>query len=344
MQPGLSSRFPEALTEVLQGRHLSGELMRAVMAEIMTGARGEAEVAGLLVALRLKGETAEEIAAAASVLREHMVRLETGRDDLLDTCGTGGDERGTLNISTAAALVVAGAGVPVVKHGNRAVSSRSGSADVLTSLGVAVEGDGRAAQHCLDGAGLAFCFAPHFHPAMSRVAPVRRQLRARTLFNCLGPLANPAGAPCQLIGVGRAEWLDPLAGAVARLGTRCTFLVHGRDGLDEVSLAAPTLVREVRGHTVLAREWTADDFGLEGCRLEDLLVSGPEQSASLIRGILEGRQVPATRTVLANAAAALVAVGRVRTLREGVACATEAVAAGRARRALERLASCSHGA
>src|SRR5262245_49236322 len=193
----------------------------------------------------MKGETAEELAAAAAVLREAMVKLPAARGGVLDTCGTGGDGTGTFNISTAAALVAAAAGVPVVKHGNRAVSGNSGSADVLAALGVRVEGDGAFARRCLERAGLAFCFAPYFHPALRHVAAVRRRLGIGTLLNCLGPLANPAGAAYQLLGVGRPELLDRMAGALARLGTGRALVVCGRDGLDEVSLGGPTLVREV---------------------------------------------------------------------------------------------------
>src|SRR5713101_4607684 len=210
--------------------------MRGAMREIMAGTWDDAQIAAFLVALRMKGEIGEEIAAAASVLRENMVRLDTGGNEVLDTCGTGGDGSGTFNISTAAALVAAGAGVLVVKHGNRAASGRSGSADVLAALGVPVDSDLRWAQRCLEHAGFAFCFAPHFHPAMRHVAGARKRLGFRTLFNCLGPLANPAGACYQLIGVGHLDWLDPLADAVRRLGTRRTLLVYGSDGMDEVSL------------------------------------------------------------------------------------------------------------
>jgi anthranilate phosphoribosyltransferase len=295
----------------------------------------------VLVALHMKGETAAELAAAAAVLREHMVRLDTGGAAVLDTCGTGGDGTGTFNISTAAALVAAGAGVPVVKHGNRAVSGRSGSADVLTALGVAVEGDAAHARRCLDAAGLAFCFAPHFHPALRHVAAVRRRLGVRTVFNCLGPLANPAGAAHQLLGVGRPELLDPLAGALALLGTRRALLVCGRDGLDEVSLSGPTLVREVCGGRVRAWEWTPDDFGLGPCALDELRADGPAESAAVVRAVLDGQGGPARRVVLANAAAALLAAERAATPAEGVALAEEALTAGRARRVLERLVACS---
>jgi anthranilate phosphoribosyltransferase len=333
--------FAEVLTSLLEHRHLSEAVMDQVMDDLVCGRCGEAETAALLVALRMKGETAEEIAAAAAVLRRHMVRLETGRPDTLDTCGTGGDASSTFNVSTAAALVAAACGVPVVKHGNRAASSKSGSADVLAALGVRVDGDAAVARRCLDEAGLAFCFAPHFHPALRHLAPLRRRLQVRTLFNCLGPLGNPAGASYQLLGVGQARWLEPLAGALARLGTRRALLVCGRDGLDEVSLAAPTQVREVRGGRVSAWEWTPEDFGLAPCTLEEVRADGPEQSAAVIRGVLDGRDGPALRFVLANAAAALLAAERVATPPQGVAVALEAIDSGRARQVLERLIACS---
>jgi anthranilate phosphoribosyltransferase len=337
VNPPASNVVGELLPALIERRHLSADQMRGLMQDLMAGRCGEAETAALLVALRMKGETAAEIAAAASVLREHMVPLSTGREDVLDTCGTGGDGTGTFNISTATALVAAGAGVPVVKHGNRAVSSTSGSADVLAALGVAVEGDVSWARRCLDEAGLAFCFAPHFHPAMRHVGPVRRRLAVRTIFNCIGPLANPAGAAYQLLGVGQAELLDPLAQALALLGTRRALLVCARDGLDEVSLSAPTRVREVRGGQVTAWEWEPGDFGLEACSLADLRVAGPAESAGMIRSVLEGRPGPATRVVLANAAAALLASDRVGNLREGVARAGEALASGQAAGVLARL-------
>jgi anthranilate phosphoribosyltransferase len=335
------SRFPEILATVIDGRELSDEQMRSAMNEMMAGRSSEAETAALLVALRMKGETSAEIAAAVAVLRDNMVRFETGCDSVLDTCGTGGDGTGTFNISTAAALVAAGAGVPVVKHGNRAVSSRTGSADVLAALGVSVEGDAAWARRCLDRAGLAFCFAPHFHPALRHVGQVRRRLGVRTLLNLLGPLANPAGATYQLLGVGRLELLDTLAGALTQLGTQRALLVCGRDGLDEVTLSAPTVVREVRGHAMRAWEWTASDFGLEPCSLADLRVDGPEESAARIRDILAGRPGPATRVVIANAAAALLAAERVATLADGVTRARESLTSGRARLVLERLVACA---
>lgn len=341
MDVTVSFPFTETLAQLMRGRDLSEAQVRQVVGDMVAGRCGDAETAALLVALRMKGETAEEIAAAAAVLREHMVVLETGRDGVLDTCGTGGDGAGTLNISTAAALVAAGAGVPVVKHGNRSASSRSGSADVLAALGVTIEGDLRATRRCLDEAGLAFCFAQHFHPALRHVGPIRRRLGVRTLFNCVGPLCNPAGAAYQLLGVGWPELLDPLAGALARLGTRRALLVCGEDGLDEVSLSGPTRVREVRGRQVVGWEWTPDDFGLEPCTPAELRVGGPEESAARIRDVLAGQPGPATRIVLANAAAALVAAERVTTPAEGAELARAAIADGRARLVLERLIVCS---
>jgi anthranilate phosphoribosyltransferase len=260
---------------------------------------------------------------------------------VLDTCGTGGDGAGTFNISTSAALVVAAAGVPVVKHGNRAMSSRSGSADVLAVLGVTVDSPALATRACLERVGMIFCLATAFHPAMRAVGALRRRLGVRTVFNCLGPLANPAGAAYQLIGVGRPEWLDRMAGALARLGTRHALLVCGRDGLDEVSLSAPTLVREVRGGQVSAYEWTPDDFELAPCRLEELTADGPEASAALVRQAVEGREGPAYRITLANAAAALLAAEKVATPAEGVALASAVVAAGGAARVLADLAEAS---
>jgi anthranilate phosphoribosyltransferase len=329
------------MVALIERRDLGEEQMRAAMREVMSGNWPEAETAALLTALRMKGESAAELAAAAGVLREHMIRLETGRDDVLDTCGTGGDGTRTFNISTASALVAAGAGVPVVKHGNRSASSRSGSADALAALGVNVQTDAAVARRCLDRAGLAFCFAPHFHPVMRQVAGLRLRLGIRTLFNCLGPLANPAEAPYQLLGVGRAEWLDPLAGALAKLGVRHAFLVHSSDGLDEVSLSATTLVREVHRGIVRQCEWTPRDFGLTSCSLNELQVEGPEESAEAIRAILSGAAGSCTRVVIANASAALLAAERVGTLAEGVQAATEAIASGRARRVLENLVKAS---
>ncbi len=341
MMGGVLPWFVRTLSTLLERQELTAEQMRQMMTAMMDGTCGSIETAAFLTALRMKGETSAEIACAATVLRDHMVCFPTGRDDVLDTCGTGGDGSATFNISTATAFVVAGSGVPVVKHGNRAMSSRSGSADVMAVLGVKCSGDVAFARRCLDRAGLAFCLAPAFHPALQHVGPVRQRLGVRTLFNCLGPLANPAGAPYQLLGVGRVEWLDLLAGALATLGTRHALLVCGRDGLDEVTLSAPTLVREVCAGRITAREWTPADFALEPCALDELRVDDPEQSAALIRQILSGTPGGPTRVVLANAAAALLAADRVRSLPEGVEQARHSIRSGRAARVLEQLVACA---
>jgi anthranilate phosphoribosyltransferase len=336
--------FGPTLARLLDRRDLTGEQMGEVMRGLLAGACGEVETAALLVALRMKGETEDELASAAAVLREHAAPLELpGRTaaELLDTCGTGGDGTGTFNISTATALVVAGCGVPVVKHGNRSVSSSSGSADVLAALGVTVDAAPQAARRCLERAGLAFCLSTRYHTAQRHVGAVRRRLGARTLFNFLGPLLNPARAGYQLLGVGRADWLGRMAAALARLGTRRAFLVCGRDGLDEVTLSGPTLVREVRGGAVRELEWLPEDFGLAPCGLDELRVSGIEASAAVIRSVLAGQDGPALRIVLANAAAALLAAERVGGLVEGVARAREAILSGKAAEALAGLVALS---
>jgi anthranilate phosphoribosyltransferase len=329
----------ELLETLIARRVLSDAALRGALQDIMAGRCGDAETAAFLVALRMKGETAGEIAAAAQVLREHMIRWDPGRDDVLDTCGTGGDGAGTFNISTAAALVIAGSGVPVVKHGNRSVSSSSGSADVLAALGVKIDGDAIHAQRCLREAGFAFCFAPQFHPALRHVAQVRRQLGVPTIFNCLGPLANPAGAQRQLLGVGRLDLLDRLAGALAKLGTQRALLVCGADGLDEVSLSAPTQVRDIRAGAVSSLVWTPDDFGLAPCTLAELGAADANVSARTVERVLGGEASAAARITIANAAAGLLAAERVTSLRDGVALAQETLASGRARMVLEKLRS-----
>jgi len=287
--------------------------------------------------LRIRGETPGEIATAARTLREQMIRLVPVSGPVVDTCGTGGDDLGTFNISTAAAFVVAGAGLPVVKHGNRAVSSRSGSADVLRALGVPIDSGVEWAHRCLDRIGFAFCFAPHFHPGMAHVAALRRKLGIRTIFNLLGPLANPAGADYQLIGVGSVELFETLTGAVAELGPRRTILVCGHDGLDEVSLAGPTRVHIVEGEQYRSEEWTRKDFGLDPVHPQDIRADGPEESAAIIRRVLDGEPGPAMRIVLANAAAAMFAANAVKNLREGVDRAEQSIRSGKAKRVLEQM-------
>lgn len=325
------------MSALLAGRELEVDSVTAAFRDLLAGRVDDARAAAFLTALRMKRETGTEIAAAAAVLREQMIRLVPVSAPVLDTCGTGGDDSGTFNISTATALVVAACGVPVVKHGNRAVSSRSGSADVLRELGVGIEAGPEWAQRCLDRIGFAFCFAPHFHAGMKNVAKLRQDLGIRTIFNLLGPLANPAMADYQLLGVGKRELLDPLSAAVARLGARRTVIVSGDDGLDEVSLAAPTIVRVIEGDTFTTTVWTVDDFGLDPVPLDRIRADGPASSASIIRDVLNGTESPAQRIVLANAAAALWTAERAATLAEGVELARNAVEGGLAKSVLERL-------
>jgi anthranilate phosphoribosyltransferase len=329
--------FPELFASLLAGHDLPAAQVTDAVRDLVAGRVDEARGAAFLTALRLKGETADEIASAALVLREQMVRLVPVSGPVLDTCGTGGDESGTFNISTAAALVACGAGVPVVKHGGRAVSSKSGSADVLRELGVPIEAGPEWAQKCLDRYGFAFCFAPQFHRGMAHVAELRRKLGVRTLFNLLGPLANPASAPYQLLGVGKPELLDPLAAALAQLGVRQAVLVCSADGLDEVSLAASTMVRVVRGSEYESREWSPSEFGLSAVTTQSIRAKDATESAALIRGVLAGEDGPARRIVVANAAAALWAAEAVSTLRDGVAKAEAAIASGAPRALLAAL-------
>ncbi|OWK43600.1 anthranilate phosphoribosyltransferase [Fimbriiglobus ruber] len=329
--------FSDLFAELLAGKDLDPGRVTEAFRDLLSGRVDESLAAALLTALRIKGESADEIAAAATALREQMIRLVPVSSPVVDTCGTGGDETGTFNISTAAALVTAAAGVPVVKHGNRAVSSRSGSADVLRELGVNIEAGPVWAQKCLERYGFAFCYAPQFHPGMAHVNKLRKKLGVRTLFNLLGPLANPASADYQLLGVGKADLLDPLAGAVARLGTHRAILVCAFDGLDEVSLATPTMVRVVEGDEFRVEEWTPADFGLASVALADIRADGPAASAAIVRSVLENKDGPSRRMILANAAAALFAAGAVPTLRAGVERADEAVRSGAAGRVLEHL-------
>jgi len=337
--PWFAALFPR-----LVERHpVSADQVADFVSRLISGDADPLEASACLTAWRMKGETAEELATAAQVMRQWMVPMDRRFiGDALDTCGTGGDGSSSFNISTAVALVVAGAGVPVVKHGNRAVSSRSGSADVLVELGVPIESGVTWSGHCLETIGFAFCFAPHFHPAMATVAPLRRRLGVRTMFNLLGPLANPAGAAYQLLGVGIAELLDPLAGALARLGGKQAYLVHGQDGLDEVSLNAPTSYRHVRDGQVESGEWHARDFELAPVSPAELHADGPTQSAQHIRDILAGVQNGPRRIVLANAAVALLTAERVSHLHAGVALAVESIESGSAQRVLDQLIATSH--
>ena len=325
------------LGRLAAGENLSMDETAVAVDEIMQGRWNENQIALLLNGLRLKGETVDEIAGAALAMRRHMTPIQSRREGIIDTCGTGGVASSTFNISTTAALVAAAAGVPVAKHGNRKVTSRSGSADVLAQLGVNLNASVECVTACLDELGVCFCFAPLMHAAMKHVAPVRQKLGVRTIFNLLGPLTNPAGAPFQLLGVGRDELRPLLAAVLARLGTRRAAVVRGADGLGEVTLAGETLVTEVRDSQLHEYVWTPADFGLEPASLESIQVEGPEQSAALVREVLAGQPGAARDIVLINAAAALWVAGRAASLPEGVQLAAEAIDTGAARELLAKL-------
>lgn len=325
------------LSAVEAGRDLTMEQMSQAIGGIMEGNCSEDEIARLLVALHRKGETVAEIAGAAAAMRQHMTPIRTRQPDVLDVVGTGGDRSGTFNISTAAALVVAAAGAPVAKHGNRRVTSPSGAADVLAKMGVDVEAEVPVVEACLDELGICFCFAPLLHRAMRHVAPVRKKLGMPTIFNILGPLANPARAPFQLLGVGRPELRPLLSEALSLLGVRRVLVVHGSDGLDEVTLGGATYVTEAKGEQFREFQWNPSDFGLEPASRESLLVDGPDQSAAVIRDILDNRPGPPRDIVVANAAAALWTVGKDESLSACARLADEAIHSGAARDLLARL-------
>ena len=325
------------------GQDLSLDEVVEAFEQIICGRCGEAEIGRWLLALNKKGASVSEVAGAATALRRTMTPIRSTRSDLLDTCGTGGDGLGTFNISTAAALVTAAAGVPVAKHGNRAASSRSGSADVLAVLGVNVEAGVTVVERCLDELGICFCFAPLLHDAMRHVAPVRAKLGVPTIFNILGPLINPAGASRQLLGVGRPKLRMLLAEALRVLGTERSVVVHGSDGLDEVTLTGSTEVAEARGGAVRQFRWTPADFGLNAIQLKSIQVNGPEESAAMIRTVLAGESGPARDIVVANAAAALWTAEKAASPVACAALAAEAIDSGTARELLGRLVVLSRG-
>ena len=317
--------------------------MTRVMTEIMTGKCPPKEISVFLSALAKRGETAEEIAAAVQVLRAHAVSVPVADPDgLCDTCGTGGDGQSTMNVSTLAALLAAGAGVRVAKHGNRAASSRCGSADVLEALGVNLEATPQQVARCIDEAGFGFCFAPRFHPAMKAVAPVRKALGIRTIFNLIGPLANPVRLTFQLIGVSEERLMRPMAEALIRLKIRRGLVVHGTDGLDEVTTTAETLTLEVRDGAITPGRLSPARLGVPPALLEQLRGGDAAHNARIATEILRGVPGPAADLALVNAGCAIHLAEEAASLAEGIAAAREAAASGRARRVLERVKELTH--
>lgn len=318
------------LRNLRSGLTLSEEEMSSAMKEIMEGKTSEDEIVSFLILLRDKGEVLSEIVGAARVMREFSVKVSLSPENLVDTCGTGGDSQGTFNISTAAGLVVAGAGVRVAKHGNRAVSSKAGSADILEALGVRIDLDPIGVRRCLSATGFGFFFAPNFHPAMKHVAAARKKIGTKTIFNLLGPLTNPAGPLAQVIGVYDRARMLLMAEAVKALGCRHVMLVHGSDGLDEVTLTGKTDVVSVREGIIGESEFDPQDYDLAYCALADLKGRDVDFNATLMRGLLEGYVSPLRDAVVINAAAALFVSGRAASWEEGIVLANHSLDQGKA--------------
>jgi anthranilate phosphoribosyltransferase len=333
MHPDLAA----VVEPLLAQQPLPAGALRQAVATLMQGHCSDAEVASLLTALSFRGETDQDLAEAATVMREKATPVPVTRTGLLDTCGTGGDRLHTFNISTAAALVAAACDISVAKHGNRQASSSSGSADVLEALGVNLQIGADEAARCIDEIGIGFCFARALHPAMKHVAEVRKTLPFRTIFNLLGPLSNPAKAEFQLIGASRNATAEKLAAAIRRLGTTRTLVVCGADQLDEVSLWGTTRVIDVRGSEMAVSNWTATDLGLPACEPGDLVARSPQESAEIIRAVFDGRPGPKRDIVVANAAAALLTAGKVDSLKAGVTAAQHAIDSRAAADKLEEL-------
>ncbi len=333
--------LPLALETLLAGQNLAANDMRDIMRTIMTGAATPAQIGAFLAALRAKGETVEEVAAAALVLREMATKIDVSGAHVIDTCGTGGDGTHTFNISTAAAFVVAAAGGQVAKHGSRSVSSSCGSADVLEAAGVNLALSPEQVQVCIAQTGIGFLFAQRHHGAMKHAAGPRKEIGIRTLFNLLGPLSNPANSPNQLLGVYAMRWVEPMAQVLRMLGSRHVLVVHAGDGLDEISIATPTFVAELKNGEISTYTITPEQFGLPPAPLDSLGVSTAQESLKIILSVLEGIPGPASDIVALNAGAAIYAANLTGSLDAGVAKAREVLASGAGRKKFEELVAVS---
>jgi anthranilate phosphoribosyltransferase len=333
----------ESISTLVEGRSLSFEMASGVMEEIMGGEATPAQVGAFLTALRIKGETADEIAGLASVMRARATPVKIA-GPAIDVVGTGGDSSGSFNISTAAALVVAGAGLKVAKHGNRAATSQCGAADVLEALGVKIDLTAEQVAACIETAGIGFMFAPAFHPAMKHAAPVRREIGIRTVFNILGPLTNPAGVEHMLLGVASEALGGKMAAVLQRLGTRHSLVVHGRHGLDEISISGPSLVWDVTFEKISpARQVSPRDFGIKESPAVTMAGGTPAENAAVLRRILDGEKGPRRDVVVINAAAALVAGDITADFKEAARLAAASIDSGRARQKLAALIAASQG-
>lgn len=334
---GTTITMQEAIKAVTEKRDLSADEMSATMRLIMTGEATPAQVGGFLIGLRMKGETIDEIAAAAGVMRELASKVEVDKDHLVDTCGTGGDASGSFNISTASAIVVAAAGGKVAKHGNRSISSKSGSADVLETAGVNLEISPQQVAECVDEIGVGFMFAPLHHSAMKHAIGPRREMAVRTIFNVLGPLTNPAGAPNQVLGVFSKDLVEPLAHVLKRLGSEHVLVVNAEDGMDEISIATPTFVAELNAGEVKTYTIQPEDFGMSRADLEQIRATDSAHSLEIIKSVFDNTDGPAKDIVCLNAGAAIYAAGLTASLADGVTKAQQVVASGAVAEKLEQL-------
>ena len=333
----------EALQKVIEGHDLSSDEARSVMETIMNGEASDAQIGGFLVAMRLKGETVREIASFTRVMREKATRIDAGaKTDVLDTCGTGGDGAHTFNISTVTAFVAAGAGITVAKHGNRSVSSECGSADVLKELGINIDITPDKVSECLRKVGISFLFAPKLHASMKHAIGPRRELGIRTFFNILGPMTNPAGANRQLIGVYSAGLVEKIAGVLSELGSARAFVVHGGDGLDEVTTTRETLVAEVKNGLVMVSTFNPGDMGIERAFPQNLAGGDASENAALFTSVLSGEKGPKRDIVLVNSAFAICAGGRAETPKDGIELARNSIDSGAAMAKFEALRECTN--
>lgn len=333
--------LPQAIKQVMQRQDLSDQEMGAVMQQIMTGQATDAQIGGFLIGLAMKGETVEEIAAAARVMRDLATPVSVSGSPIIDTCGTGGDGASSFNVSTASAFVVAAAGAKVAKHGNRSVSSTSGSADVLETAGVNLELTPEQVGQCVESAGIGFMFAQKHHGAMKHAIGARKQMAVRTIFNLLGPLTNPAKAPHQVLGVYDAKWLRPMAEVLKKLGSKHVLIVHAEDGMDEISIGADTLVAELNHGEITEYRIKPEDFALQRTDISQLTVNDATQSLDIIKGIFAGQPGPARDIVVMNAGAAIYTADLAQTLTQGIAIAQQMIDSGAAQQKLDALIQCS---
>jgi anthranilate phosphoribosyltransferase len=329
--------MPGAIKAVTEHQNLSAEDMTAVMRLIMTGEATPAQVGGFLVGLRMKGETVDEVAAAAGVMRELSTKVDVDKKHLVDTCGTGGDSSGSFNISTASAIVVAAAGGKVAKHGNRSITSKSGSADVLETAGVNLELSPEQVAECVNEVGVGFMFAPMHHSAMKHAIGPRKEMAVRTIFNVLGPLTNPAGAPNQVLGVFSKDWVEPLAKVLQQLGSEHVLVVNAEDGLDEISIGAPTLVAELKNGKVTSYTIQPEDFGMTRADLSTIKATDSDDSLRIINDVFANKEGPAKDIVCLNAGAAIYVAGLADSLAAGVDRANEVISNGDAAKKLRQL-------